>query len=108
MNDENEIEDEIEDEAEEAPEVNDMQSKRFDHKAHRLIAACLEEANIDEESEVILLDLDAWNELVEGLERDLLPGDMLLFAEEHPAKVLSAAKRLYRNKAWLKRANAGE
>lgn len=89
-----------------SPENAEKLKKRYDKKARSLLEAATTVAVLTNETATI--PLAAWNALVEGLSRDLMVGDVLLFAQEHPAKTLEAAGRLYSDRDFMRRANAGE
>ena len=90
----------------EASADDDIQARRYDVKVRRLLQECVDTSHIDEDEGSITFSLEAWESLEKGAGRELLPGDLLLFAQQYPGKVLAAAKRLYKDKAWVARANA--
>ena len=83
---------------------DDYQSARYDHKAHRLVEACLE--GLVEEEGSIILDSAAWNALASHLARFLMPGDLVRYAHEHPGVVLDRAMKLLDDADWMARARS--
>jgi hypothetical protein len=88
----------------------EYQAKRYDNRARTLYAAANEDVIIDAivDEATITLNLKSWQALGAALERPLMVGDVTRFAEENPAAVLRAAKRLASNPEWMARAKAGE
>lgn len=84
----------------------DYQDKRYDNRARRLYAAAQDTATVGDET--VTLSLAAWQALGAGLERPLMIGDLTRFAEEKPAAVFEAARRLAASSEWMARARAGE
>ena len=84
----------------------EMQPRRYDNKARRLFKAASDTAIV--EGVVVHVPKSVWDALATGLDRELMPGDLELYAEQYPARVLKAAQKILADGAWMARALRGE
>lgn len=84
-------------------------ARRYDIKAHALVRACQDAAVIlqgptENGGDTITLRAEDWSALTEHLARELLPGDLMLYARQHPGIVLARATKLLQDREWMSRA----
>ena len=85
--------------------TGDNQRKRYDNKARRLLEEATRASTVSDGN--ITISLERWNALAIGLQRELMAGDIELYAKEYPARVYAGASKLLDDEEWLSAAMDG-